>query len=94
VKTGGEGRVAGRGAVARGGVLEGQTGEVCQPCQYASMACAGCHVDFAMGEMMESHGTALVHRSQACRDAHDVAAAREAQEELAAAGSATRYYGV
>jgi hypothetical protein len=35
-----------------------------------------------------------VHRSQACRDAHDVAAAREAQEELAATGSAARYYGV
>jgi hypothetical protein len=72
----------------------GQTGEVCQPCQYASMACAGCHVNFAVGETMLSHGTALVHRSQSCKAAHNVSAARAAQEELEAASSPTQYYGV
>jgi hypothetical protein len=93
-KTGTEGRVLGRGAVARGGELEGLTGGVCQPCQYASIECAGCHVFFAVGEMMLSHGTALVHRSQVCRVAYDAGAALMVQQELAAAGSATRYYGV
>jgi hypothetical protein len=93
-KTGSEGRILGRGAAVRGGELEGETGQVRQPCQYALLSCAGCHVAFALGETMVSHGTALVHASRACEAAHDAEAAQQVQSELAAARAPTLYYGV
>jgi hypothetical protein len=93
-KTGSEGRILGRGATVRGGELEGETGRVRQPCQYALLSCAGCHVNFALGEMMVSHGTALVHSSQACEEAHGAEAAQQVQAELEAARAPARYYGV
>jgi hypothetical protein len=93
-KTGVEGRLQGRGAAVRGGEVEGQTGQVGQPCQYASMECAGCHVAFVLGERMVSHGAALVHGARECMAAHDVEAAQTAQAELEAARTPPRYYGV
>ena len=80
---------------ARGGDLAGQTcGRVCQPCQYAAMACAGCHVNFELGESMVSHGTALVHPSAACEAAHDAEVAQRVQAELEEARAPARFWGV
>jgi hypothetical protein len=93
-KTGTEGRLSGRGAVARGGEIAGEVGRVGQPCQYSSIECAGCHVTFRLGERMESHGTALVHGTKGCRAAHDVEASQTARAELEAARMTTRYYAV
>jgi hypothetical protein len=93
-KTGREGQLFGRGMQVRGGEAEGHAGQARQPCQYAALACAGCHATFALGDIMVSHGTALVHQSRACEQAHDAASAVAAQAELEAAGRPARFYGV
>ena len=92
-KSGSEGRVPERCEVVSGPVeTEGKRlGSDTQPCQYAEMACAGCHIRFNLGEAMRSHKEALVHDRDFCVALHDAEIVARAE---AALNARTRYYGV
>lgn len=62
-----------------------------QPCQYAEIACAGCHICFRIGEPMRSHKEAFVHDRTFCVALHDAEIVARAE---AALNEQTRYYGV
>mmetsp|Transcript_22388 Transcript_22388/g.38232 ORF Transcript_22388/g.38232 Transcript_22388/m.38232 type:complete len:396 (+) Transcript_22388:1308-2495(+) len=81
-RAGPEGRIVRREAEAEGGEREGVAGRVVQPCQYSGLSCAGCGGVFDLGEMMLSHGNALVHDCELCERLHDqsLEAEREAEE--------------
>ena len=85
-KSGPEGRVEQAEWAARGGERMGEVGRVQQKCQYVGIRCGGCRQQFRLGEMMLSHGNALVHPSDACQTAHDAIVA----VELAAGRASSR----
>jgi hypothetical protein len=78
LKTGAEGKIKAPVDRLRGGETEGvRGGGTVQRCQYGSLFCAGCRVNFGLQEEMESHLGGLVHPAQECRDAHAQALAAE-----------------
>ena len=70
----------------------GETGRVLQRCQYAGITCGGCLRSFEVGEVMLSHGNALVHSTPECELAHDSLVAMEMAQGSGMAGRA--FYGV
>jgi hypothetical protein len=89
LKTGPDGKVAKVEMKERGGETLGVVGGgAIQQCQYAELFCAGCRVNFDLGEDMQSHRGRLIHPKAACALAHDeeIAAdvARKHQLALAA----------
>ena len=92
-KSGSEGRIAAPAApIGEPLATEGsRLGVDTQPCQYAEMACAGCHIRFKLGEPMRSHKEALVHNRDFCVALHDAEIVARAE---AALNETTKYYGV
>ena len=81
LKSGAEGKIKAPAERLRGGETEGvRGGGTVQRCQYGSLYCAGCRVDFELGEEMESHLGGLVHPVEGCRKVH--AQALEAERDL------------
>ena len=91
---GAEGRVPARELEVRGGVPEGISGPVRQPCPYAGMTCGGCHGALALGEMVESRRHYLVHCRASCCSAADANAEAEAEAEREREGLPSRYFGL
>ena len=86
LKSGPEGRVKPIEWTARGGERVGETGRVQQRYQYVGIQCRCCRQQFKLGEMMLSHGNALVHPTEACQGAHDAVVAVELSGALEEGG--------
>ena len=94
LKSGPEGRVAPTEFRDRGEEAAGVAGEVTQPNQYASMACAGCGSCFKLGEPMVSAAGAFVHNQPQCRSLAAAKVLTRSEEERRALGEPETFYGV